>query len=52
MKDELIYKIECLAMSIINNTNEINKVSIKDRQLNNDKCFDFAVKKIREFLSM
>ena len=45
------YKINCLAMAIVNNTNEINGASVETRQKNNDKCFDFAVEKIKEFLS-
>jgi len=42
--------IEILAMSIINHTNEVNGVSVKVRQENNDKCFDFAVDRIMDFL--
>lgn len=47
---ELNYKINCLAMAIVNHTNEINGVGIETRQKNNDICFNFAVKKIEEFL--
>jgi hypothetical protein len=44
------YEIECLAMAIVNYTNEKNEVSVGLRQKNNDECFDFAVEKIKEFL--
>ena len=44
------YEINCLAMAIVNHTNEMNKVDVKTRQENNDKCFDFAVEKIKEAL--
>lgn len=44
------YNIECLAMAIVNYTNEINSVPLEVRQENNDECFDFAIEKIREFL--
>lgn len=44
------YIIDCLAMAIVNNTNEVNGVSAETRQKNNDQCFDFAVKKINTFL--
>lgn len=42
--------IEHLAMSIVNYTNEINKVNVDVRQNNNDKCFDFAVGKIKLYM--
>lgn len=42
--------IDCLAMSIVNFTNEKNNVSVDLRQKNNDECFDFAIKKIQENL--
>lgn len=35
-------------MSIVNYANEANGVSVDVRQLNNDKCFDYAVNKIKE----
>ena len=50
MQDE--YLINCLAMSIVNFTNEINEVNIKTRQKNNDECFDFAIRKIKEYLQV
>lgn len=42
-------KIECLAMSIVNYTNEINGVDSETRQKNNSKCCDYAIKRIKEF---
>jgi len=45
------YEINCLAMAIVNMTNGINNVDVAIRQRNNDICFDFAVKKIKEFQS-
>jgi hypothetical protein len=47
MKD---YDINCLAMAIVNHTNEVNKVSVDIRQANNDKCFDFVEEKIKDYL--
>ena len=44
------YLITCLAMSIVNFTNEKNNASVEIRQKNNDECFDFAVGKIEEFI--
>lgn len=44
------YDIDCLGMSIVNHTNEINKVSVEDRQLNNDECFDYAKERIKMFI--
>ena len=44
------YDIECLAMAIVNHINEINGVSAKTRQDNNDKCFDYARDKIEEYI--
>lgn len=44
------YDINCLAMAIVNYTNEVNEVDAKTRQANNDKCFDYACDKIREFI--
>lgn len=44
------YKINCLAMSIVNFTNETNYVPPKTRQKNNDRCYDFASEKIKENL--
>ena len=44
------YLITCLAMSIVNFTNEKNNASVETRQKNNDECFDFAVEKIEEFI--
>ena len=44
------YLTTCLAMSIVNFTNEKNKASVETRQKNNDECFDFAVEKIEEFI--
>ena len=45
------YEIECIAMAIVNYTNEINEVPVDIRQKNNDKCFDFAVEKIKEIVN-
>lgn len=45
------YEINCLAMAIVNRTNEINGVDVETRQKSNEACFDFAVKKIRDFLT-
>jgi hypothetical protein len=45
------YQITCLAMAIINNTNDTAGVSVEERQLTNDANFDFAVEKIKDFLS-
>jgi hypothetical protein len=42
--------IKCLAMAIVNKTNESNNVDVQQRQLTNDSNFDFAVEKIEEFL--
>lgn len=44
------YLTTCLAMSIVNFTNEKNNASVETRQKNNDECFDFAVEKIEEFI--
>jgi hypothetical protein len=46
------YDINCLAMAIVNQTNESNFVNSDQRQLTNDDNFDFAVKKIEEFLKI
>jgi hypothetical protein len=46
----LNYEIECLAMAIVNYTNETNSVETIVRQENNDECFDYAVGKIKNFL--
>ena len=51
MESEKDYYIDCLGMAIVNYTNETNKVSVKQRQGTNDKCFDFAKKEIELFLS-
>lgn len=51
MKDQLDYRTNCLAMAIVNHTNETNAVDVETRQKNNDMCFDFAVNKIKEFIS-
>ena len=40
--------MEHISMAIVNYTNEINGVSVETRQKNNDKCFDFAIKKLKE----
>lgn len=43
-------KLNCAAMAIVNHTNEINGVDVTTRQTNNDKCFDFAVEKIKKVI--
>ncbi|WP_333638533.1 hypothetical protein [Tissierella praeacuta] len=49
MKD---HDIECLAMAIVNHTNEINNVDVDVdiRQRNNDLCFDYARDKIKDYI--
>lgn len=47
MKD---YDIECVAMAIVNHTNEINNVDVDIRQRNNDLCFDYARDKIKDYI--
>lgn len=44
------YYITCLAMDIVNRTNEVNGASVEIRQKNNDQCTDYAVEKISEFI--
>lgn len=46
------YEMQCLAMAIVNYTNEINGVPINIRQLNNDECFDFAIKEIEAYVNL
>ena len=46
------YLLDCLGMAIVNFTNETNNVSVEQRQKTNDKCFDFAKKKIEEFFNL
>jgi len=43
-------QLELLAMSIVNNINEINSVTLEIRQKNNDVCFDDTYKIIERFL--
>jgi hypothetical protein len=47
----LEYEINCLAMSIVNYTNETNSIDVYTRQKTNDHCTDYAVNKIKEFLN-
>lgn len=44
------YEINCVAMAIVNFTNETNGVDVSIRQANNEKCFDFAVEKIKDYV--
>ena len=44
------YEMACIAMAIDNHTNEVNEVPVNIRQLNNDKCFDFAIKQIEDYI--
>lgn len=41
------YELNCVAMAIVNFTNETNGVEVPTRQANNDKCYDFAVEKLK-----
>ncbi len=45
------YDIDCLGMFIVNHTNEINNVDVKQRQKTNDENFDYAKNIIKEFIS-
>jgi hypothetical protein len=47
---DLEYAIDCVGMAIVNYSNEINKVSVKQRQETNDECFNYAKDKIKEFV--
>jgi hypothetical protein len=49
---KLKFKVTYLAMAIVNHTNEVNGISVEQRQKTNDECFDFGIKKIREFLGL
>ncbi len=50
--DLLEYEVNCLAMAIVNHTNENTGVSVEVRQNTNNHNFDFAVNKIKEFLGL
>ena len=40
-----------LAMSVVNNTNEMTGASVEIRQKTNDRCFDFAESVIRNAIA-
>ena len=44
------YNLECLAMAIVNHTNDQTGASVETRQITNDKNFDYAIKTIKVFL--